>query len=465
MSGYQVTTKMTSQNPKTIDKLVNGTGLINIIADTLQNLQNTPDPIVSFDHPFFILDDNDFDKNDEIVKAFFNNINGIKGAAKIANNKEVLSEKYAELINIRLSSIRKELRSAYNSLQNAIDENNDAVRIERIASKLDKRSSGFWQIQALKSIDNGLILSLSDFTHNQFKTIKNNILSGNISNYKIASSLLKNMFEELTPKNNIRTAYTSLVTQNNEPFLLCPKGAIQGKSAVPMEISKCRENCIDSRVGKNGSVTCAYQDWLKVAFEPHEKVMARLDTTRHPDNEANLLNLNEGERAKPLKDFEKTYEERFEEAKDGINKARNSSNVEESREKQLSELKEYRNESKSDSELKKFENTPFENHLHKKASRHIKVSEIINKIADKTDEEFDENYDSFRQSVFNKLAKNEEKTRDEELEALRVNKTPDETIEALLADADYGHQFSDDDLKEFASELGLDYLLEDLRED
>ena len=193
--------------------------------------------------------------------------------------------------------------------------------------------------------------------------------------------------------------------------------------------------------------------------------MARLDTTRHPDNEANLLNLNEGERAKPLKDFEKTYEERFEEAKDGINKARNSSNVEESREKQLSDLKEYRNESKSDSELKKFENTPFENHLHKKASRNIKVSEIINKIADKTDEEFDENYDSFRQSVFNKLAKNEEKTRDEELEALRVNKTPDETIEALLADADYGHQFSDDDLKEFASELGLDYLLEDLRED
>lgn len=465
MSGYQVTTKMTSQNPKTIDKLVNGTGLINIIADTLQNLQNTPDPIVSFDHPFFILDDNDFDKNDEIVKAFFNNINGIKGAAKIANNKEVLSEKYAELINIRLSSIRKELRSAYNSLQNAIDENNDAVRIERIASKLDKRSSGFWQIQALKSIDNGLILSLSDFTHNQFKTIKNNILSGNVSNYKIASSLLKNMFEELTPKNNIRTAYTSLVTQNNEPFLLCPKGAIQGKSAVPMEISKCRENCIDSRVGKNGSVTCAYQDWLKVAFETHEKVMARLDTTRHPDNEANLLNLNEGERAKPLKDFEKTYEERFEEAKDGINKARNSSNVEVSREKQLSDLKEYRNESKSDSELKKLENTPFENQLHKKASRNIKVSEIINKIANKTDEEFDEKYDYFRQSVFNKLAKNEEKTRDEELEALRVNKTPDETIEALLADADYGHQFSDDDLKEFASELGLDYLLEDLRED
>ena len=36
MSGYQITTKMTSQNPKTIDKLVNGTGLINIIADTLQ---------------------------------------------------------------------------------------------------------------------------------------------------------------------------------------------------------------------------------------------------------------------------------------------------------------------------------------------------------------------------------------------------------------------------------------------
>lgn len=71
------------------------------------------------------------------------------------------------------------------------------------------------------------------------------------------------MFDDLTPTENRRVAYTSLSTQNNEPYLLCPKGNFQGKGAVPMEISKCRDNCIDSRVGKDGSVSCAYQDWLK----------------------------------------------------------------------------------------------------------------------------------------------------------------------------------------------------------
>jgi hypothetical protein len=66
----------------------------------------------------------------------------------------------------------------------------------------------------------------------------------------------------------------------------------------------------------------------------------------------------------------------------------------------------------------------------------------------------------------NKTAKKEPITREEELEPKRTNKDIDKTIEELLAeDAKWGHQFSDDDLKEFASELGLDSLLEELRED
>jgi hypothetical protein len=466
MSEYNITKKVNSHNPKTIDKLVNGTGLINILADTLQKLSNVQDPIVSFDHPFIVLNDNDFDKDDEIVKAFFSQLNGVRSAAKLINNKEVLSQKYSELVNIRISQIRNDLRSTYNALQNAIDDTNSAVKIERMASKKEKRSSGFWQIEALKGIDSALNHSLTVFTNQQFNNVKNNILKGEISNYKIASRLVKNMFDEVVPQAKIKKAYTTLQTQNNEPYLMCPKGKIELGHTVPMEISKCRENCIDSRVDQNGVVTCAYQDWLKVAFEPHDKVMARLDVTRHPDNEENLLNLNEGERAKPLKSFEKTYEERFEEAKDGINKARNSSDYENSREKQLSELKGYRTETKSDAEKKKVENTPFENQLPRKAStNNIRVSEVLSNIISKSDEGFDDNYDNFRQTFLNKFAKKDEATREEALEKHRVGKHSDESIEALLEDADYGHQFSDDDLKNFASELGLDYLLEDLREE
>jgi transposase InsO family protein len=54
------------------------------------------------------------------------------------------------------------------------------------------------------------------------------------------------------------------------------------------------------------------------------------------------------------------------------------------------------------------------------------------------------------------------------LEDRRTNKNnPKVNIESLLSDADgedWGHQYSDNDLKEFAKELGLDYSLESKRE-
>ena len=61
-----------------------------------------------------------------------------------------------------------------------------------------------------------------------------------------------------------------------------------------------------------------------------------------------------------------------------------------------------------------------------------------------------------------------DKNADEMLEDRRTNKqNPKVNIESLLSDADdedWGHQYSDNDLKEFAKELGLDYSLESKRE-
>ena len=149
---------------------------------------------------------------------------------------------------------------------------------------------------------------------------------------------MHNWYSEITPKENRRVAYTTLFTQANEPFLLCPKGKFQGfKSPIPMEISKCRENCIDSRVDKSGHVTCAYQDWLKVAFQSHDEVMARLDVHKHPDNEANALELKEGERSKKLTEGEIGFEARFDNSDRGANKIRDKHNLSDSMEKQLSE--------------------------------------------------------------------------------------------------------------------------------
>jgi hypothetical protein len=92
-------------------------------------------------------------------------------------------------------------------------------------------------------------------------------------------------------------------------------------------------------VSKDGVVSCAYQDWLKVAFEPHEKVMARLDVHRHPDNDENPMEIAEGERGHKLKDTDFGYEARFDHSDRGANKQRGKQNLTESREKQLDDLK------------------------------------------------------------------------------------------------------------------------------
>jgi hypothetical protein len=107
---------------------------------------------------------------------------------------------------------------------------------------------------------------------------------------------------------------------------------------VPMEVSKCRENCIDSRMAADGSVSCQYQTWLKSA-DSHDKAMARLDVHRHPDNEFNLLTLAEGERAKPWTEGEIPLEKRFEDSTQGVNKLRDKAPADASLEAQLDKAK------------------------------------------------------------------------------------------------------------------------------
>ena len=249
---------------------------------------------------------------------------------------------------------------------------------------------------------------------------------------------------------------------------MCPKGKFNGSNnsgAVPMEISKCRENCIDSRVDADGRVSCNYQAWLTASFEPHDKVMARLDVSRHPDNEANLLNIEEGKRKRH--DDQPGFEKMLDEAKEGINKARNSSDYENSREYQLRNRKApYSNyENKENKEF----DQPIESKLNHKLDDEVKtmkVAGVFDYILNRSEDE--DSYDAYRKSYLKKTAKlvEDQETTETMLEDRRQNNKITKDIEALLAgdEVEFSHQFSDDDLKTFASELGLDHLLEDKRE-
>ena len=547
--GYKIKATYETHDPKKIqhimDKkpLIGGTGLLSMLQDTLSGLGDGNSMPMS--SPFHVLDMADF--GDDPVVSAFRNMGGPEHIVKVIAlpEKEAhhhLHHAYSKLNNIKIAEERNTLRYAYMALQNFLNKNNEAARLERVAYKTTEKSSGYWQIEAIDALDKLKKFASTSLRISKLESARNVVLSGNKLQTTKVANYLHNWYSEVTPKENRRVAYTTLSTQNNEPYLLCPKGKFNGSNhhgPVPMEISKCRENCIDSRVDKNGQVTCAYQDWLKVAFQSHEEVMARLDVHRHPDNEANALELKEGERSKKLTEGEIGYEARFDHSDRGANKVRGKQNHEDSREKQLSDAKQsaygHQQGDKPVMRPKQAQtdsNKTIDSQLPRKDQKGTDYLEMLlrrlNNKESVTDEvrenqldskelythrgemedsyahqldgddedpinyrdELNKNFDEPKDSIIHQLDKNitaskkemnqEQKlddirrknnfdaTREEALKDRRTNTKVTKNIEALLDDEDddnLGHQFSEEDLKKFAEELGLDYVLESKREE
>ena len=545
--GYKIKATYETHDPKKIqdimDKkpLVGGTGLLSMLQDTIAGLGDGDSTPMS--SPFHILDMNDF--GDDPVISAFKNMGGPENIVKIVAlpQKEAhqhLHKAFNKLNNIKLAEERNTLRYAYMALQNFLNKNNEAARLERVAYKTTDKSAGYWQIEAINSLDKLKKFASTSLRISKLESARNVILSGNKLQTTKVSNYLHNWYSEITPKENRRVAYTTLSTQANEPYLLCPKGKFQGyKAPIPMEISKCRENCIDSRVDKEGHVTCAYQDWLKVAFQSHDEVMARLDVHKHPDNEANALELKEGERSKKLTEGEIGFEARFDNSDRGANKIRGKQNVDDSREKQLSDAKQssYGHQQGDkpvmrpkqaqidsnktiDSQLprKEQKGTDYLEMLLRKLNGKESVTDEVREnqldsdglythrgemeesYADQLNvkgkdpmnyrDELNKNKDEPKDSIIHQLDKNitaskkelnqeqilnetrkknvVDVSRDKQLEDRRQNTKITKNIEALLDSEDedsIGHHFSEEDLKRFADELGLDYIMESKREE
>lgn len=545
--GYKIKATYETHDPKKIDSIlakkpqIGGNGLLSMLQDTLLGLGDGDSMPMS--SPFHILGMDDF-ADDPVISAF-KNMGGPEHIVKIVSlpKEEAhhhLHQAFNSLNNIRLAEERNTLRYAYMAIQNFINKNNEAAKMERVAYKNNNQSSGYWQIKAIEAIDKLNKFASFDKISN-LNSARNIVLSGSKEKSIKVANFMHNWYSEITPKENRRVAYTTLSTQANEPYLLCPKGKFQGyKAPVPMEISKCRENCIDSRVDKDGQVTCAYQDWLKVAFQSHDEVMARLDVHKHPDNEANALELKEGERSKKLTEGEIGYEARFDNSDRGANKIRGKQNVDDSREKQLSDAKQssYGHQQGNkpvmrpkqaqtdsmktiDSQLPRKEqngNEYLEALLRKLNGKESVTDEVrenqfdsdglynhrgemeesyADQLGSRKQEnvdykaELNKKFDEPKDSIIHQLDKNitasskkelgreqlldntrkknvVDVPKDDQLEGRRQNTKITKNIEALLNDEDednLGHHFSEEDLKIFAEELGLDYVMESKREE
>jgi hypothetical protein len=515
---YTIKTKLHSHNPKVVDKLIGGNGVLDMLNNILGNMPK-------METPFHSLENDDFDQADPIVDKFMN-MGGPKHVVKIfkINSPDDITEAMHHLASTlqetRLALVRKELRKIFASLQSVLDTDNDAVKLERTASKIKTASRGFHQGESLCGVES-LLKIANRKEYNTLVDVEKMISAGGYVFLSRAAEIVKNMYESYSTPRNTRVAYTTLATQDGEPYLMCPKGIYINGQAVPMETSKCRENCIDSRKERDGSVSCNYQAWIKQSFQTHDVVMGRLDTTRHPDNEANLLNIEEGKRKRH--DDEVGYERLFEESNlDSAKLRKKDYSKTDNMEKQLSELKAVQyGHSVDDKKLNE--------HVKLSQTNHTKVIEdqltnreevkksLFDRLVDKYNNEVDESEsietnladnaglydqkgdqedstihmindmkenskyiieeindkagDGSEDSIshtLNKTAKKKDdlKSFDSHLEEKRTNKDIEKNIEALLGeDADWGHQFADEDLKHFADELGLDYILEKSRED
>ena len=515
---YTIKTKLHSHNPKVVDKLIGGNGVLDMLGDVLGNMPK-------METPFHLLENDDFDHADPIVDKFMN-MGGPKHVVKIfkINSPDDITEAMHHLASTlketRLALVRKELRNIFASLQSALDINNDAVKLERTASKMKTASRGFHQGESLCGVES-LLKIANNKEYNTLVDVEKMISAGGYVFLSRAAEIVKNMYESYSTPRNTRVAYTTLATQDGEPYLMCPKGIYINGQAVPMETSKCRENCIDSRKERDGSVSCNYQAWIKQSFQTHDVVMGRLDTTRHPDNEANLLNIEEGKRKRH--DDEVGYERLFEESKlDAAKLRKKEVNQTDSMEKQLSDLKAVQyGHSVDDKKLNQHVKLSQTNHnkviedqlTNREEVKKSLFDRLVDKYNNKVDESesietnladnaglYDQKGDQEDSTIhmindmkenskyiieeindkagdgsedsvahtLNKTAKKNDdlKSFDSHLEEKRTNKNIDKNIEALLGeDADWGHQFADEDLKHFADELGLDYILEKSRED
>jgi hypothetical protein len=327
--------------------LLGGSGLMQAILETMEQIVEaikSGEKVSKEETPMDIIQDEDLNDNDPVVQEFLND-GGCQGVVRIMRfvAPEEAVEKLASVVD-RLQAVRQAhrrtlLRQIFAAVQTARGIDNEAVRLERLAHRMESASRGFYQAEAVVAIDQ-LLSDTPDV--NERRTLlaaRNGILEGEDASLDAAAFRLRSLFASTLPKEqSIRVAYTTLRTQDGEPYLLCPKGKHVMGYPVPMEVSKCRENCIDSRMAADGSVSCQYQTWLKSA-DSHDKAMARLDVHRHPDNEFNLLTLAEGERAKPWTEGEIPLEKRFEDSTQGVNKLRDKAPADASLEAQLDKAK------------------------------------------------------------------------------------------------------------------------------
>lgn len=256
--------------------------IVGLLTNALK--QTAPKTGISMDPAAGLESIGDDDISDGPVKNSVDGHGGMKGVVRIIKMEPERVEALVE------------------DLQRAVQAERMLLLRSTFASLRQASTSGGVKNQLVSLSNLGRLISMfqgEDAVVKQLTAAREAVLSGDPTQYDAASFRVRSAFASQSPDQNTRIAYTTLETQGGEKYQLCPKAVHQIGRAIPMEISKCRDHCIDARLTRDGRVGCAYADWLRVSADNQHLVNRRMDTIRHPDNETNRLRIYEGERGKP----------------------------------------------------------------------------------------------------------------------------------------------------------------------
>lgn len=277
---------------------IGGSGLLRLLNTLMPLLQGKSGGGMS-GGPFGVLQDDDFRDDDPVTNSFKKDMGGVGGIVKVIKINGPHAISHIAAIVQDLSALRSATRAS--ALREAFRHS--------IAAR-DGKGGGHQTVAAR------ILRRLIDDTDRVgeraiLEDARKSVLAGTTDHLDAAAYRVKRVFAASVPARaqrlakdtnsgtrtaSERVAYTQLSTQDGEGYLMCPKAKFQIGKLLPMELSKCRDNCIDSHVAPNGRVSCAYADWIKTSVDTTQAVFARMDTQRHPDNEANLLTLAPGQR-------------------------------------------------------------------------------------------------------------------------------------------------------------------------
>lgn len=261
----------------------------------------------------------EYHESDNTVAGFFEAIESDESFSQVKqafagmdNTNPKLCDKIIDSLENSLESQSiQSLRYAYHNLLKAQGADSDAIIAEDLNSSIEDLTPIMHRLESAKGIEKYAELNPDQAAF--CKDVEALILDGPDESIKTAANLIKTVYSSKIPSKNIKLAYTTLETQAGEPYQMCPKAQKQIGYAIPMELSKCRDHCIDSRKTKDGQVTCAYQDWLRVVADNQESVMARLNSAKINNNEGLPL-LNDITRPGPA-ECETPREKLFEDSK------------------------------------------------------------------------------------------------------------------------------------------------------